>query len=194
MKKQTVFGILAMLMLSIIPALPAFAIDKTIIDGDINYWVKDAIRQDERTDASNIVVNTKEGIVTLSGDVTNLAAKNYADKEAKKIKGVFGVINEIVVRPKYRSDFDIRQAVRRRILNSAVIESEHVKATAADGKVTLSGEVSSWSEALEAVTLASEVRGVKEVKNNLTQHWKTKPLWTESPEVQKHGLKVLLFR
>ncbi len=22
----------------------------------------------------------------------------------------------------------------------------------------------------------------------------TKPLWTESPEVQKHGLKVLLFR
>ncbi len=27
----------------------------------------------------------------------------------------------------------------------------------------------------------------------ILQLLKTKPLWTESPEVQKHGLKVLLF-
>jgi len=133
MKKQTLFGILAMLMLSIMPALPSFAIDNTITDGDINYWVKDSLHHDERTDTANIVVNTKEGIVTLSGEVTDLAAKNYADKEAKKIKGVLGIINEIIVKPQFRSDSDIRHAVRRRILSSAVIKSEHIEVTVADG-------------------------------------------------------------
>ncbi len=172
MKKRTLFGILAMLMLNIMLVLPSFAIDNTITDSNINYWVKDALRHDERTDASNIVVNTREGIVTLSGEVDNLAAKNYADKEAKKIKGVLGVINEIIVKPQFRSDSDIRHAVRRRILSSAAIGSEHIEVTAVDGKVTLSGEVSSWSEALEAITLASEVRGVKGVKIDLAPHWK----------------------
>ncbi|MDR4499224.1 MAG: BON domain-containing protein [Candidatus Scalindua sp.] len=172
MKKQIFFGILTILMLIITRAMPLFAVENTTTDSDINYWVRDALRHDERTDASNIVVNSHDGIVTLSGEVTNLAAKNYADKEAKKIKGVLAVINEIIVKPQFRPDSDIRNAVRRRILNSAVIKSEHIEVSAVDGRIILSGVVSSWSEALEAVTLASEVRGVKEVKNDITPHWK----------------------
>jgi len=117
-------------------------------------------------------LTTENGIVALSGELDNLAAKNHADMEAKKIKGVLGVLNKLVVEPSWRSDTDIRHVVRRRILNSAVIESEGIRVSSVDGKVTLSGEVASWTERKEAGLLASEVRGVKEVQNRITIQWR----------------------
>ncbi|MBS1257679.1 MAG: hypothetical protein MAG551_00724 [Candidatus Scalindua arabica] len=158
-------------ILLIVAASTLFGINN-MTDRDINDWVRYALRHDEHVDASKITVSTKNRIVTLSGKTDNLATKSYADKEAKKINGVLGVINKIIVLPIRRSDTDIRHEVQRRILNSAVIESERLNVTSVDGKVTLSGEVSTSTEALEAVLLTSEVRGVKEVKNNLTPHWK----------------------
>jgi osmotically-inducible protein OsmY len=143
-------------------------------DVDITYWVKDALRHDPRVDASEITASTNEGIVTLSGSVDNLSAKKYADLEAKKINGVLGVVNKITVMPSYRSDTDIRNAIRRRILNSAVIESQGLRVICVQGIVTLSGHVATWSEAQEAVLLASEVRGVKDVTNEFQLEPKVK--------------------
>ncbi|GBE40211.1 MAG TPA: BON domain-containing protein [Nitrospirae bacterium] len=176
MKKQisiSKFAVLFALLLSVIIAAPAFAVNK-VADDDITYWAKDALRNDARVDASEITVKTKKGIVTLTGSVDNLAAKKYADQEAKKIKGVLGVINRIGIKPVWRSDADIRNAVRRRILNSAVIESQGITVTSNNGKVTLFGTVDTYSEEKEAELLASEVRGIKEVDNNIITKWKTK--------------------
>ena len=161
--------VLALMMVTMV-ALPAFAADK-LADADITYWVKDALRHDARIDASEITVSTLNGIVTLAGSVDNLAAKQYADREAKKINGVMGAVNQIIVSPGWRSDVDIRNAVRRRILNSTVIESEGIFVTCSEGKVTVSGTVDAWNERAEAGLLASEVRGVKEVQNNITTKW-----------------------
>ncbi|UCB53455.1 MAG: BON domain-containing protein [Candidatus Zixiibacteriota bacterium] len=71
------------------------------------------------------------------------------------------------MKPGFRSDVDIEDAVRRHILNSAVIESQGLTVTCAGGKVTLSGMVDSLGESEEAGLLASEVRGVRDVKNNI---------------------------
>jgi osmotically-inducible protein OsmY len=161
------------ILLGVLGNTQSFAADK-VSDYDITYWVKDALRHDARIDASEITVNTEERIVTLSGKVKNLAAKRYADLEAKKINGVLSVINKIVVMPSYRRDTDITNDVRRRILNSAVIESQGIIVTCVDGKVTLSGKVATWSEAQEARLLASEVRGVKDVTNGLWAEHKGK--------------------
>lgn len=46
-----------------------------IADVDLTYWVNNALRHDERVDASEVVVRTERGIVTLSGTVDNLAEK-----------------------------------------------------------------------------------------------------------------------
>ena len=140
-------------------------------DADINYNVKDALRADPRVNAPDVTTTTSKGIVTLSGNVANLAAKTYAVAEAKKINGVVGVIDKLIVAPSYRSDTDITNAVRRRILNSAVIKSQELFVACKDGVVTLSGTVGSYSEEHEAELLASEVRGVKEVKNSLLAKW-----------------------
>ncbi len=157
------------LLVSLVAA-PSFAIDK-VADFDISSWVHDSLRIDPRVDAKKIRVSAKRGIVTLSGDVDNLAAKQYADLEAKKIKGVLGVINKITVKPVWRLDADIRHAVKRRILASTVITTEGIRVTSSNGQVTLSGEVSDWGGAQQAVLLASEVLGVKKVTNDLVAVW-----------------------
>jgi len=66
-------------------------------DDEINYWVRDALRHDDRVDITGIHVSTRERIVVLSGHVGNLAAKNYAAQEANKINGVLGVVNNLKV-------------------------------------------------------------------------------------------------
>jgi len=140
-------------------------------DIDINYNVKDALRADPRVNGSQVTATTASGLVTLSGSVDNLAAKTYAVSEAKKINGVLGVIDQLTVTPSIRWDTDISNVVRRRILNSAVIKSQGLIVTCKDGVVTLSGTVGSYSEEQQAGLLASEVGGVKEVKNNIFTKW-----------------------
>jgi osmotically-inducible protein OsmY len=154
-------------------AAPALGAEKAS-DTSITMWVKSALRRDPLVDADKLSVSTDQGIVTLSGSADNLAARNRADLEAKKILGVRGILNKISVAPAFRSDTDIVHHVRRRILNDAVIESEGIRVSSLGGEVTLRGEVATWSEAEQAALLASEVRGVKKVVNDITSEWPTK--------------------
>jgi osmotically-inducible protein OsmY len=162
--------ICVVLICSMVSATPTFGAEPTA-DTNITQWVQDALRHDERVGASEIQVSTKAGLVTLSGSVDNLAARQFAAQEAGKINGVHGVINEIVVTPTWRSDADLCHMVRRRLLNSAVIESQALQIACEDGRVTLTGQVKSWTEWEEASLLASQVRGVKAVKNTLAIQW-----------------------
>ena len=159
-------------LLGLLVAAPVLAAEK-VTDSSITTWINEGLRRDPLVEASKVSLSTENGIVTLSGTVDNLAARNRADLEAKKIRGVRGVINEISVTPSFRSDVDIASHVRRRILNDAVIESEGIRVTSVNGKVTLHGDVATWSEAQQATLLASEVRGVKEVENEILPKYTT---------------------
>ncbi len=145
----------------------ALAADAAVDDADISYWVRDALRIDPRVAATSISVSTKDGIVTLSGAVGDLASRTYADLEARKIRGVRGVVNQIEITPPFRYDSVIAQEARRRLLNSAAVQSQDIRVTAVKGHVTLTGRVPTWSEKDEAESLASEVYGVKVVQNEL---------------------------
>jgi len=136
-------------------------------DEVITSWVREAIGNDPRIASTDIDVRTYKGIVTLFGSVKNLGEKRYADLEAKKIQGVLGVLNEIVVAPDVRFDTDIAHDIMRRLINNAFIKAKGLDIKVSDGNVTISGTVSSRAESKEIELLASEVRGVKSVVNNL---------------------------
>ena len=140
----------------------------------IKYWVENAINENLYGDTSGIKVDVTDGIVTLEGTVKNLAVKKNAELEAKKIRGVLGVIDKLTVMPIYRLDADIAQDVRHRIIDSAAIKSSEIKVLCTHGKVELIGKVASRAEREEAELLAGEVRGVKEVRNYLTVSWDKK--------------------
>jgi osmotically-inducible protein OsmY len=136
-------------------------------DGTITSRVKAALREDPRVVDTGITATADDGIVKLTGTVYNLAEKRYADKEAEKIDGVRGVINEIAAKPAYRSDTDIARDIRWRLNNDATIRPHDCDASVINGEATLTGDVSSWAERQEAELVAMEVPGVKKVRDEL---------------------------
>jgi osmotically-inducible protein OsmY len=137
-------------------------------DGTISYWVKNALREDPRVPSERVKVSAIEGIVTLSGEVRTLAASRYAEREAEKIDGVRGVINELEVKTSPRFDMDIAQDILERILHDSSIETPGIEVDVSDGVVTLGGEVHSWAEVEEAKLLAMETTGVRSVVDHMT--------------------------
>jgi osmotically-inducible protein OsmY len=171
MRRSAKEGLLSAILLGALLAASAPVAADDVTDSSITSWVNEALRHDPLVPASEISVSTQEGVVTLSGRVDNLAAKNRVDRQASKIRGVREVLNELNVAPSPLSDADIVYAVRRRILNNATIVSQRIVVTSVDGSVTIQGEVANWSEAEEAALLASAVAGVKNVKNELVTRY-----------------------
>lgn len=153
-------------ILLVINAIPAAAVARTT-DKEITRWVDEALKTDYRVDKSNIRVTTDAGIVTLSGEVTTLVSKKYADLEARKIRGVLEVINKIKVQASDRSDTDIQRDLRLRYADSLDPELQNITAHVADGRVTLSGQVDSESQRRRAGLIATELQGVRAVDNQL---------------------------
>jgi osmotically-inducible protein OsmY len=168
-KKSWVHGIILLLPAWVLTTAAFGAIPP---DSTIKLWVQNAMTQDPHTDAAHTQVEVSQGIVTLSGTVDDLAGKNYAELDAKKIDGVRGVIDKLVVVPEFRWDADIILDVRQRIVWDPTMETDAITVGCTDGMVTLTGTVSSWSEKDEAGLLATEVRGVKGVRNDLVVKWK----------------------
>ena len=72
--------------------------DQPVKDSYITTKVKAELAKDKGTKAHEIHVATKDGVVSLKGNVTSAAEKELAAQDAKKIKGVVDVQNDLVVR------------------------------------------------------------------------------------------------
>lgn len=147
-------------------ALPALAATRPK-DQTIDDWVKLALRDDPRVNALNLDASVDDGVVTLQGTVKDLAAKSFALEEARKLSGVRAVIDDISVEPDDRPDLEISADVVARLVGSPDLGPKRLDVDATEGIVTLRGTVDSWNEKQEADLLASEVRGVREVQNDL---------------------------
>lgn len=145
-----------------VSALPASSVNDTATAG----FVEDALQHDPRI-TGDVEVSVEAGIVRLVGPTHTLAAKEYAEAQARKVRGMRGVINEIVVDPRLLSDRDVAAIVRRRLASSATLSGQNVTVASDEGVVTLGGWVSSSSEADESNLLARETHGVQAVRNEI---------------------------
>jgi osmotically-inducible protein OsmY len=71
--------------------------DQPISDTVITTKVKAELAKDRDTKANDIHVETKNGVVHLNGAVTSMAEKDKAEHDARAIKGVMGVTNNLKV-------------------------------------------------------------------------------------------------
>jgi osmotically-inducible protein OsmY len=174
MRKAKVFSgiVLALtmgLLLSFSPAMAAADIG----DMEITDAVENEIMFDQAVPLAKIDVNAANGVVTLSGTVTNLLAKRRAGRLAEAVKGVTSVINRIDVAPVAERPADeIRADVNNALLLDPATESYNVETAAANGVVTLTGTVQSWQERQLAEKVAAGVRGVIAVRNNLDVNYR----------------------
>ncbi len=137
-------------------------------DTTISFWVAEAFSENPRITTTQVDIQTSEGIVTLNGKVGSLAGKNYAGNEARKINGVLGVINNLVVEGPQRSEEDLLIDIQRRLAEYRTPTSSVIGVHFINGIITLTGEVASWSERQEVELRVSQVPGVKQLRNELT--------------------------
>jgi osmotically-inducible protein OsmY len=141
-----------------------------MIDADVR--VRNAVlRQlewDRATDASEIGVAAKRGVVTLTGYINSYAGKLAAERAAKRVYGVRAVANDIDVRLMLdRTDTDIAADVARALeLRSSVPTT--VQAVIHNGSVTLTGTVQASFQKREAEKAVRYIRGVRTILNHIT--------------------------
>lgn len=139
-------------------------------DREIKTQVLRELKWDSRIGWAEIGVEVSEGVVTLTGTVTNYAKKVAAQDAAHRVAGVLDVANEIEVRPEgefIRSDRILARAVRHVLQWDAFVPDERIKSTVSDGWVTLEGEVDLWREREDAEKAVLRLQGVMGVINKI---------------------------
>jgi osmotically-inducible protein OsmY len=137
-------------------------------DSQLQHDVMAELQWEPRVDHANIGVAAKDGVVTLSGFVSNYSSKIAAEKAARRVKGVRGLAEEIEVRfasdPK-TSDPEIAKRIADMFDWSVTIPRDKVAVKVEHGWVTLSGTVDYHFHRQSAKDLASRITGVKGVTN-----------------------------
>ncbi|HUJ09539.1 MAG TPA: BON domain-containing protein [Verrucomicrobiae bacterium] len=143
----------------------------SVLDHKITTAVEDELLFEKSVSPNFIDVTTDKGIVTLTGTVNDILAKDRAVKIAETIRGVRAVVNRIEVRPTARPDQDIRKGVLAVLSRDPATEGYQIAVSVTNAVVTLTGTVGSWAEVRLAGEVAKGVTGVKELSNDLKMHY-----------------------
>lgn len=140
-------------------------------DDEIKKAVEDAFAYDPRVFSFNPEVSVSNGFVTLTGIVNNLQAKKAAENNARNVVGVFGVSNNLKVRPvEVPDDSELEAAIISGLRRNPLIDKWQVDVTADNGIVYLSGSVDTYFEKSQAEDVAANTKGVVDVRNNIHVH------------------------
>ncbi len=139
----------------------------TRTDTDIAKAVADALDANSLVPKNRIKVTVKHGWVTLEGDVDWRFEREEAESTVRKVAGVTGVTNLIVVKQPSVSPAEIKEAIERALVRSAEVDADRIQVHVEGGHVTLTGTVRSWAERQEAEAAAWRARGVTSVTNEI---------------------------
>jgi len=139
--------------------------------------VKTALMFHRSVSAGTTEVYSKDGIVTLRGNAASQAQKELTTEYARDVEGVKDVRNEMTA----ANDTNIIRTVGERIDDASITAQVKMsllyhRSTSAlntrvetnRGVVTLSGKAGNAAEMDLATKLASDVYGVRDVKNQMT--------------------------
>lgn len=136
-------------------------------DAKIKRHVEEELRWDPGVADATLAVHVKDHVVTLTGYVHRLIDKVHAEQAAKRVGGVAGLANDIVVRAEGtpRPDPEIAQDVVTVLHAALPIAAQTVRAVVQYGIVRLEGQLAWHYERDMAETAVRNVRGVRDVVN-----------------------------
>ena len=150
-------------------------------DAGITTAVKGKLAADDVVEANDIDVDTRNKVVTLTGNVATPAEKARAVELARATDGVANVVDNLRVTqevagdpltsPAERamfSDSALTSAVKAKLLADTTVSGLKIDVDTANQTVTLTGEVRTEAEREQALKLARETEGVKSVNDRLT--------------------------
>jgi hyperosmotically inducible protein len=153
--------------------------------------VKTALMLSKHASAFDIDVNTKQGAVSLKGQVPSEEIKAMAGAIAQDTSGVKELRNDLVIDPATRpnpetsrlservADLEIKTIVVDAIRKSPELKDRPIELVVLERKVSLNGVVETESQKSLAQQIAWGVQGVAGVTNNISV---TAPQAGDSPE------------
>lgn len=128
-----------------------------------SYFFKNYLQHD------NIVVESKDGIVTLKGFVAEENHKALAQEIVESIVGVVTVDNQLQIKEEIpeNSDILISSRVKLAIISHRTLRGIDVRFTVVNGNVTLYGKAASTIQIDLTTEYVRDIDGVKDVKNEM---------------------------
>jgi len=153
--------------------------ERSAADIAITNKVKSAFLLSKRLSAYEIGAETKDGVVTLTGQVPTEVDKELAGNVAKDVPEVLRVDNQLQVNPGIRpseataregmrvTDLEIRADLNEKLAKSQGLLGQNVQVGVRDRIVTLDGRVETPAQKAGAEQLAMSVPNVVNVVNKL---------------------------
>lgn len=142
------------------------ASDKKLADDEIAQRAAKIIDWNIALPPGTINIKVEHGIVTLEGTVEWGYQRDEAEYDVRKLGGVKGISNLLVVMPQARGN-DVRAKILAAFERSAEVEATRISVEVVNGKVVLGGKVNSWIERQEAERAAWSVPGVTAVEDRI---------------------------
>ncbi len=112
-------------------------------------------------------VTVSKGWVTLKGEVEWQYQKQDAERVVRRLSGVRGVSNLILVKPRLSAS-ELKETIERALVRSAQLDAQRITVEVQGTKAILSGTVRSWAEREEAERTAWAAPGITTVENLIT--------------------------
>jgi len=153
---------------------------REVTDATITGQVKTAFAISKRISAYEVSVTTKDGVVTLTGQVPSEIDKELAGDVAKDTTGVKQVDNKLRVEPGLKpsdaslressrvADLEIYADLRERMAASKHFSGSEIQVSVKDRVVTLTGRTQTPQQKTGAEQLARSLPNVVNVVNQLT--------------------------
>ena len=169
--KMNITGLLALFaatsaMLATSTSLRASDTDSRIESSAAKSYVFKTYLKDD-----SIKTESKDGVVTLTGTVSEPSHKRLAEDTVGSLPGVISVDNQLKVsgeQPAEHSDTWISMKVKSTLLFHRNVSATGTTVYVKDGIVTLQGEASSMAQKELTAQYAKDVDNVKGVKNEMT--------------------------
>lgn len=163
-RETLMMGAVALLMIT--GSLFASDMDKRIeSSAKKSYVFKTYLKDDD------IQIHSQDGVVTLTGTVSEESHLSLAADTVADLPGVKSVDNRLEVKggiPEKNSDAWIRSNVKTMLMLHRNLDGANTEVEVKDGRVTLQGEVSSQAEKGLTTEYVKDVEGVKDVDNEMT--------------------------
>jgi osmotically-inducible protein OsmY len=138
----------------------------TRTDAQIQQDVIGELKWDPRVDETDVGVEVKDGVVTLTGSVDSWTKKLAAAEAAHRVFGVLDVANDVhVLVAGEHTDTDIAKAVRHALRWDVLVPDDKISSTVANGIVTLTGTVATAAQREDAGRAVRNLVGVRTVNN-----------------------------
>ncbi len=171
--RQSIHSVVLTLMLAVVGAAGAQDSTSSPQTEALETRVRMALRSAQVANVEQIEVDTKDDSVQLSGFEESAEDQEKALQAARAVRGVATVRNDLVVRDSRSTvgqaldDTIIAAQVRRQIEAKVSESAQDINVAVSDGVVQLSGYVADAEVKNRAADVASAVRGVQDVRNDI---------------------------